>query len=630
MIRPRRRSSPIKLKVVTRRPPPVRPAASGKLDQGLEPPTLVHVAGRLFTWAVSLGAMLWAMLLDRLQRRSSKALDAKLLRRTLESLGPSAIKIGQQLSVRTDLIPKEYSDELIGLLDDLPPFPLETGRRIVEEELGRPIAELFSEFDPNPIGSASIAVVYKAVLPSGEPVAVKVRRPEVSRLLAADLRAIGMLCDIGEMLGAIERGKSRPILYEFRRMLLDELNFLVEARQTDLFREDAEDSNRFVSAPRVYWDLTTRKVLVTEFIKGIFLKQVVAAIEHNDQAWLDRIAAEGYDLTLITRRLINVFYWQLFENTFFHADPHPSNVIFLPDCTIVLIDFGATGTVTAKYRRDLLRFVRSLAAGDVDGMVRHMIASLEPLPPLINLEAYKNEMYDAMREYLFTAKSRLSSWQERSSGRAMMAISDISRRYRIPIRPDVLRYMRASFQFDSIVYRLDPTLDSRKEFKRYWSQRIKQANKKLRKRRRRWKRDGLAAAQNMLASIQERFADVDALLAFLGKHVPQLEGIFRRRVDPIARAIGAVVHIFQYAAVAGLAWCLFVWGSAYHPHNFLSRWVNRAGEILFGQGIHQIEFVTHPISQRWWIWIIVLAAFTAFSAARLRRVLLTPATKLEQ
>jgi ubiquinone biosynthesis protein len=273
------------------------PSISPKMDDDPYNASPIRVLVRILVWIWALGGFVLQMVLDRLAKKGSASHDANNLRRTLERLGPSAIKIGQQLSVRTDLISKEYSDALMGLLDAVPPFSAAVARQQIERELGRTIEDAFQSFDFEPIGSASIACVYKAQLHTGQIVAVKVRRPEVRDVLVSDLAAVSWLSSVFELLGLADRGRSRPVIDEFRRMLLDELNFRIEARQTDLFpplrREEKPLRHR---ATRVYREYSTSAVLVTEFIEGIFLRQILSAIQNGDQAFLDSLAARGYSL----------------------------------------------------------------------------------------------------------------------------------------------------------------------------------------------------------------------------------------------------------------------------------------------------------------------------------------------
>ncbi len=610
-------------------PPHINPGV--KIEREVIKVSRLMIFGRLLVWATSFFFLALEMLGDRLRGRATKRSDAVRLRRTLERLGPSAIKIGQQLGVRADLVPKEISDELLALLDSVPPFPSAQARAMIEKELGKPINELFSHFDDTPLGSASIACAYKATLMSGDVVAVKVRRPGVEKILAADLDAIKYVCDKLEAIGFISRGKTRPVLREFRQMLLDELNFLVEARQTALFRVEAKKNNRYVSAPRVYGAYSTNKILVTEFITGVFLRVVIEAVQNGDQAFLRDLAANGIDLEKVSRRMVNIFYWQLFEAPFFHADPHPSNVILQPGNKIVMIDLGATGTITQKYRSDLLRFVNSFSKDDLDGMVRNMIASLEPLPPL-DMEEYTAEMMHAMREFLFTAKSKSATWQERCSGRAMTAMTELSRRYKIPMRADVLRYFRASFQFDSIVYRLNPKLDSRKEIRRYFAARAREEQKRRRKRLKsnqgKFDTRGLYA---FMATAKNRIQDIDNAVAVLAPTVRQITRLFRSRVNKASSIASLAVRFFEVILLVTFVLGFWVYNEQHYGQNFIDTVLDAILLPLFGHEMDQfLKGERFKFPNQVWIWFMILNLSAVFLLNRWARILKTPMSKVEE
>ena len=609
------------------------PGRGVKLDREVIPVSRFMVYGRILAWCWWIFRLSMELLADRLRRRASKKSDAVRVRVTLERLGASAIKIGQQMGVRADLVPKEVSDELLGLLDSVPPFPVAQARAILEKELGKTVDELFVRFDENPIGSASIACVYRATLPTGEEVAVKIRRPGVEKVLAADLEAVEYLCRKGETMGQFPKGKSLPVVREFRTMLLDELNFGVEARQTELFRADAKKTGRYVTAPRVFPEYSTNKVLVTELVSGVFLKNVLGAIQQGDEAYLEGLAAQGYDLEKISRRMVRVFYWQLFENTFFHADPHPSNVILKPDNTMVMIDFGATGTITSKYRADLMRFVNSFAKDDLDGMVRNMIASLEPLPPL-DIDEYTAEMTVAMREFLFTAKSKSATWQERSSGRAMTAITEISRRYGITMRPDVLRYFRASFQFDSIIYRLNPDMNGRKEVRRYFTSRARELQKRQKRRLIQTltgkRRSDLSGVAGFLAAAKSRIRELDDAIGVLAPSVRQITRLFRKRVSKLAQIALLVVRFVEFLLFLVLFVGTWGWLEQYHSKSVVNALGDHVIHAFFGHEFClYLRTPEHMIHEAVWLWMIGLSALGILIFHRWAGILKMPQSKVE-
>lgn len=253
------------------------------------------------------------------------------LRRILEKLGPTFIKFGQVLSVRPDLIPKEYLKELEKLQDSVPSFPFSDVRKIVETEFGKKLEHIFHEFDRNPIASASISQVHRATLKTGEKVAVKIQRPDVKKIMETDIEIMFYLA------GLLEKhfdniGKYRPtkIVNEFREWTEKELDFRIEARNAKRFYQNFRGS-KTVHIPKVYDELTSEKVLVLEFVEGIEL--------HN----LKAIKKENIDFNKIIKNGFEAIMTQVFVHGIFHADPHPGNLIIRKDNSIAFVDFGIVG-----------------------------------------------------------------------------------------------------------------------------------------------------------------------------------------------------------------------------------------------------------------------------------------------
>src|SRR5271166_1800347 len=209
---------------------------------------------RLMVWLAVAIAYFSGNAFDSLLGRASVGRRAVRFRRCLEWAGASMIKVGQQLSVRADLLPYAFCDELSKLLDNVPAIPAEESIAILERNLRRPIGDVFEAFDPVPIGSASLSCVYQAVLKTGERVAVKIQRPGIGRLISADLRALDWLLIAGEAFTLIRPGMTTQFRRELRKTLIGELNFRTEARYNEMFRLRVEQDNEGITAPRVFFD----------------------------------------------------------------------------------------------------------------------------------------------------------------------------------------------------------------------------------------------------------------------------------------------------------------------------------------------------------------------------------------
>ncbi|TMJ27425.1 MAG: AarF/ABC1/UbiB kinase family protein, partial [Alphaproteobacteria bacterium] len=260
--------------------------------------------GRVFVWLGGFVRFYFGNLIDVLMGRSSVERRAVRLRRAFEGGGATFAKLAQQMSIRADMLPYAYCAELGRMLDQAPAFPTEQAIAIVERSLGQPLGDVFEVFDPEPIGSASLACVYQARLKTGTRVAVKVRRPGIGPLIAADLRALDWLLIIGETLTIIPSGIARNFREEFETILFNEMNFRTEARYTDLFRRRAAKRKKDVTAPRVFFQYCSEEVLVSEFVSGVWMWELMAAVDRNDQEFLANVLRIGIDPKSLARKIV--------------------------------------------------------------------------------------------------------------------------------------------------------------------------------------------------------------------------------------------------------------------------------------------------------------------------------------
>ncbi len=263
------------------------------------------------------------------------------IRRTLEDLGPIYIKFGQILSTRRDLLPDEIAEELIKLQDDVPPFPAEQSRQIVEKALGGKVDDLFARFDPEPMASASIAQVHAARLHSGEEVIVKVVRPGIEKAIRKDVDLMYTLAGLAQKYSR-EARRLRPteVVEEYEKTIFDELDLTREAANASQLRRNFLDSE-MLYVPKVYWDYCHRNVMVMERIYGTPVDEV------------ETLKAQGVSMAMLGERGVEIFFTQVFRDNFFHADMHPGNIFVEPNGRYISVDFGIMGTLTAEDQRYL-------------------------------------------------------------------------------------------------------------------------------------------------------------------------------------------------------------------------------------------------------------------------------------
>jgi len=433
---------------------------------------------RMGVWLKACLRLVGGTLWDILLRRDSIERRARRLRETLESAGPTFVKIGQQLSMRVDLLPYEYAQELEKMLDRGDAVPTEKAIRAIEGAAGKPISEAFEVFDPEPIASASIASVYQALLPTGERVALKVRRPNIGTTFAADIRGLSWSLAVLETFW-LPPGFTRHFIDELRQMLFEELDFAREARYTELFARNAADTELdFATSPKVYFEFSNHEVLTTEFVTGIFLTELVAAVENDDRAELEALLERDIDPVAVAKRLIWVNRFGGFEALFFHADLHPGNVLVLPGNKLVLIDFGSCGAFTESERVIWRRVLYAQSRRDIGAMVQATLALLEPLPP-ISVHEFASRCEAVFWQDLYAAESPHSEWWEKTTANLWMGFFRLTREFNVPMRLNMIRMIRGSLITDTVAMRLDPTLDHRVEYQHYLASAGRRARARL-------------------------------------------------------------------------------------------------------------------------------------------------------
>ncbi|WP_329549975.1 AarF/ABC1/UbiB kinase family protein [Streptomyces sp. NBC_01356] len=299
---------------------------------------------------------------------------AVALRRTLEESGVTFVKLGQVLSTRRDLLPDEFIDELSKLQNDVPPAPWEEVRLQLTEELGAPPEKYFAAFDRTPLAAASIGQVHRATLPGGQRVVVKIQRPGIVRKVERDLdicRRVAHTLDQrynwAKSIGAVDLAEG------FADALREELDFRVEARNLTTVKVAAaqHDGRNTLKIPEIHEDLTTARVLVMELVDGIPLGRAGSAL-----------ADRGVEREPLARTLLSALLQQVMVDGVFHADPHPGNILLLPDNTLALLDFGSVGRLDTQLQGSLQRLLLAIDQRDPAALRDAFIEVMAMLPVL--------------------------------------------------------------------------------------------------------------------------------------------------------------------------------------------------------------------------------------------------------
>jgi len=345
-----------------------------------------------------LGRFALDLLSDRWLKRSesTKAKRASQLRHILTHLGPTFIKIGQALSTRPDLVRRDFLDELEKLQDQLPPFDNHVAFAIIEVELGRPVSDIYREISPQPIAAASLGQVYRAVLYSGEDVAVKVQRPDLLPMITLDLFLIRWAASWLSPWLPLNLGYDLTLIVdEFGSKLFEEIDYLNEARNAERFARNFR-GDPTVKVPSIYWRYTNTRVLTLEWIHGFKLTDT------------ERVKAAGLDTDRLIEIGVTSGLRQLLEFGFFHADPHPGNLFALPDGRMAYIDFGMMDQLPERTKETIASSVVHLINQDYNALAGDFVelgflsssTDIQPILPALE-KVLGNVMGESVRNFNF-------------------------------------------------------------------------------------------------------------------------------------------------------------------------------------------------------------------------------------
>jgi ubiquinone biosynthesis protein len=362
------------------------------------------------------------------------------LRALLIRLGPTFIKLGQMLSVRSDLLPPEYTAELGKLTSQVPPAPFAQARDIIERELGRPLREAFPQFDETPIGAASLAQVYRATLPTGERVAVKVQRPGIRPVVNNDIHLLRYLAQWVER-HAPEVAGYRPValVEEFADAIGRELDFTTEASHAKRFAAMFADSDT-VKIARVYDAYSSGRVLTMDLIAG-------AAVDDTK-----KLAQLGIEPAVFARNGAEAILRQVFIEGFFHADPHPGNYFALPGNVFGFIDYGMAGRLSNRERWELAAFFMGFLRRDSETAIRHL-KRLVMMSRDANLPAFEHDVDDILYGWMG------GDFQQIQLGRAFLRVLESGRKHGVYFPSSLALLGKALFTTESMGRNLDPNFD---------------------------------------------------------------------------------------------------------------------------------------------------------------------------
>jgi len=385
------------------------------------------------------------ILVERLRKpKEARKLLPGRVRQLFDDLGLTYVKFGQFLAMRFDLLPADICRSLEELFENVRPIPFEQVRMVVERELNRPLETSFSTFSREPLASASIAQVHEATTAGGERVAVKVQRHGIRELFLADMRILRRFASAADALRLTGTISMRETIDEFSKYTIPELDFVQEGNHADRLRVNA--SNEVI--PRVYWDLTTPRLLTLEFIEGVSLGALWSARRSGNEAWIQRMLPDlSLDRTL--HNLAVACLHQLFTTGFFHGDPHPGNILIQRQHRVAMVDFGIFGELRDRDRKLLRLYLEHLALGEFERSFQYYSQLFEPTAAT-DFPSFKRQTLGLMRHWYRLVRNPQSAPAERLASRFSDEMSLVVRNNRMRMDMNNLLFWRVLIILDSV------------------------------------------------------------------------------------------------------------------------------------------------------------------------------------
>jgi len=418
---------------------------------------------------------------------------AARVRLALTELGTTFIKLGQMLSTRPDLVGNDMATELAELQSNVPAEPGEIARGIIETDLGQPVEELFAEFEEAPLAAASIAQVYAARLHTGERVVVKVRRGGIEAKSTTDLEIVQAMAELLEKHSpGLRPYQPVAIVRQFRKALLREMDFAYEKRNIEEFTRHFEDEPN-VRIPAVYADLCSHQIITMERLEGISGTDIEA------------LQASGEDLAVFAERGANMYLEMVFRDGFYHADPHPGNLMLLPGCVVGVIDCGQVGRIDDELRDEVESLLLAIVEND-SAQVTEQVLRLGAVPPDFNRERLRGDLDDFMADYVGHPLADINV------GHALSSLIEIIRRYHITLPPPLAVLLKTIIVLEGTSRRFSPEVSLAELIQPFCQRMIlrRLSPKRLVRRARRTYRDWdrlLSSMPRDLADLLARFRD---------------------------------------------------------------------------------------------------------------------------
>lgn len=393
-------------------------------------------------------------------------------RQLLQRLGPTFIKIGQFLALRPDLVSQEYCDELMKLLDRVPPFPWGEAKEVLRSELDRDPAEIFAFINPRPVAAGSLAQAHFARLKDGSEVAIKIQRPNIRERILKDLKRARILARLFEMSGVSLVASPQEVVQELTEWMMQEIDFRREVNNMSrLYRLSSGTPNHRI--PFAYPELSSQRVLTAEYLRGVAVSEILVALGSGKRGGEERVAALGVDRDQLAANLFNSALTQIFRYQFFHADLHPGNLIVLPGNVLGFVDFGLCDDLDETVRDRQLRYLTAVYSGDTERMFKALLEILIPSEKT-DLEAFRRDFFERTSAWRVRRRAAIESggsWQaDRSPTSAYLVdVMRSARRNQLQVPPRILSMYRTLLTAESVASRLVDRLELRMVGRRFFT-----------------------------------------------------------------------------------------------------------------------------------------------------------------
>jgi ubiquinone biosynthesis protein len=392
------------------------------------------------------------------RRLSNRPIEGHLLlREGFEKVGGTFLKMGQIMSLQVDILPREYCDALLTLLDRVPTSSPEEVAGVFTAEFGHPPETLYAEFDYRAIGSASIGQVHKGVLKDGTPVAIKVRRPGVQQMFHRDLLLLKSIVWLIFLLRIRTLYFIGDIVRELTSWTRDELDYRREASHCDLVGRNAVGSLT-ERIPKVFWELTTSRILTMEFLNGPSVSAYLRLLDNNEQATITKLEIDGFNPRVFCNNVITNFLRDAFQHGVFHADLHPANLLILPGNVVGYVDFGIVAKLTPEARHKQIELTLAYSTGDPEAIYHQFLNICTPGPDA-DLEGMRRSVAQMAKTWYVSPAVHGKVRFKVSITVTMRDLLTIARDNGVLVDGEMIKYIRSCVLVDGVVARLAPGLD---------------------------------------------------------------------------------------------------------------------------------------------------------------------------